>query len=255
MANVGKIYDYPKPLNGGSPDDSIYFLMLAFVIISLSLLFIFFLIIFSRKFFKIKRNINIDNKHLIKKPLLAAGLSILFPGFGQVYLREIERGIIYILLTASVCAALFFSLSLTGDLAPTDENRRIVYFFINTLISGFLVFVYINSLIDAYSTANAINRKIVRVMRKNETYLTGLMKLGCTLYHKRHYQDALELYTAIISLYPTYALAHYNRAVVYYKIQNYAKSGIDFISAADLGHEKAKRIIKIEGIENLKPSV
>ena len=40
------------------------------------------------------------------------------------------------------------------------------------------------------------------------------MKLGRALYNKQYYQDAVELYTTIISIYPTYALAHYNRAVI-----------------------------------------
>ena len=133
----------------------------------------------------------------------------------------------------------------------TAEKIQIAYYFINTLFIIFLIFVYSNSVFDAYRTAMAVNKKLLRIVRQKEDYLLGWMKLGRALYNKQYYQDAVELYTTIISLYPTYALAHYNRAVIYYKIHNYAKAGIDFISAAKLGHKKAQRILKTEGIENM----
>jgi tetratricopeptide (TPR) repeat protein len=236
------------PIQG---DDTVFFIIVVLFIIPFALFFLYFVIISLKRFFKIKRPINIDNKHLKKKPFLSAALSIVFPGFGQVYNREIDRGAIYIILTIATFLVLFFTLVLSEDLDLSVVKRQIVNSVINTLSICFLIFVYINSVIDAYSTAMAMNRKILRIMRKNENYLMGLMKLGRALYNQQNYQDAIELYTAIISLYPTHTLAHYNRAVVYYKFHNYSKAGIDFISAAKLGHEKARRIIKSEGIEKL----
>jgi tetratricopeptide (TPR) repeat protein len=249
--------EIPKVEMPTQGDDTIFYIIAVLFIILFSLFFLYLFIIGLKRFFKIKRPINIDDKHLIKKPFLPAALSILFPGFGQIYNKDIDRGAIYIILTVSTCLVLFITLALTADLALTDDldltavNWQIVSFVINILSISFLIFVYINSIIDAYSTAMAINSKILRIMRQNENHLMDLMKLGRALYNQQNYQDALELYTAIISLYPTHALAHYNRAVVYYKFHNYSKAGIDFISAAKLGHEKAERILNSEGIENL----
>ena len=257
VTTIENLYEYYKTRNDGSVDDSSFFMIVAMIIIPLSLLFLYILIITLKGFFKIKRDINIDNKHLINKPILPASLSILFPGFGQIYNREIDRGVIYITLTLLTWVILFFARAIAEGLAQTNgmvltgEIGQIAYFFVNALLISLLIFVYINSVRDAYSTAMAINRKILRIMRQNKDKLMGLMKSGRVLYSIQSYKDAIDLYTAIIYLYPTYAMAHYNRAVVYYKIHDYVKAGNDFIAAAKLGHEKAKRILKTEGIDNL----
>ena len=88
-------------------------------------------------------------------------------------------------------------------------------------------------------------------MQQNKESLMDLMKFGHTLCNKQYFQLAVELYTALIALYPTYALAHYNRAVVYYKLNNYDAAKVDFISAAKLGHKQAQRILKTGGTENM----
>ena len=235
-------------------DESIIILIIAFIVIPFSLLFIYLLNIKLKKFFKIKRRINIDRKHLIKKPFLPVDLSILFPGFGQISTREIDRGVIYIILTISTYLILFITLAvseepdLTGDLNLTAATIQVVYLLIKLISISFLVFVYINSIIDTYQTAMVINRKILRIVRQIENYLMDWMKLGRALYNDQCYQDAVELYTTIISILPTYALAHYNRAVIYYKIHDVTKARIDFLSAAKLGHKKAQRILKAEMI-------
>jgi tetratricopeptide (TPR) repeat protein len=238
------------PIQG---DDTALYILITIIIIPVLLFFLYYLIISLIKFFKIKRAINIDNKNLIMKPILSAALSLLLPGFGQIYNKEIERGAIYIILTLFSCLVLFFSLALTKNLDIeyglnlTAVKLQIAYYSINTLLIIFLIFVYINSVLDAYRSAMAINRKILRIIRKNKDSLMHLMKLGRSLYTKQYYQLAVELYTAIIALYPTYALAHYNRAVVYYKLDSYDEAKVDFISAAKFGHKQAQRILKTGG--------
>ncbi len=59
----------------------------------------------------------------------------------------------------------------------------------------------------------------------------------------------IDIYTDIISLCPNHVLAHYNRGVVHYKLQNYSRAGNDFIVAARLEHKKAQRILKSEGVD------
>lgn len=232
--------EIPEPI-----DDTTFYMVVALVIIPFLFIFLYLL----KGFFKIKRRVNIDDKHLIVKPILSPALSILFPGFGQIYNRETDRGVIYIILTISTWLVIYFTSTLRGNFDPLSIYTPIVYFFIKILLISFLIFVYINSVIDAYSTAVTINRKILGIMRQNKTDLMDMMKLGRGLYNKQCYKDAVELYTAIITIYPTHALAYYNRAVVYYKLHNYEKAGIDFISAAKLGHKKAQRILKAEGIK------
>jgi tetratricopeptide (TPR) repeat protein len=250
------VYEYQKTLNDGSVDDTSFLIIIAIIIFSLSLLFLYILIIALKGFFRNKRHINIDNKHLIKKPIFAPTLSLLFPGFGQIYNGEFDRGVIYTTLTLLSCLILLLTwvqaegLVQANDLVLKYEVGPRLYFYINTLLIIFLIFIYINSIIDAYSTAIAINRKLLPIVRQNEDKLLNLMKSGRALFKLQNYKDAVALYTAIISLHPTYAMAHYNRAVVYYKIHEYVKAGNDFIAAAKLGHEKAQRILINEGIDN-----
>ena len=76
-----------------------------------------------------------------------------------------------------------------------------------------------------------------------------MMKLGHSLFSQKKFQPAIDIYTDIISLCPDHVLALFNRGVIYYKLQNYSRAGNDFISAARLGHKKAQRILKSEGVD------
>ena len=75
------------------------------------------------------------------------------------------------------------------------------------------------------------------------------MKQCRTLFGQKEYKRAIEIYTEIISSCPQHGLAFYNRGVVNYKLQNYSRAGYDFISAARLGNQKARRILESEGVE------
>lgn len=185
--------------------------------------------------------ISVDETMTTKKPNLSATLSIIFPGFGQIYNREVYRGFFYIILTMAICAIIFFAF------ARIDPKAQMVRFSIGAPFIVFLMFFYVNSIRDAYKTSLVINKKIERT-NKNAA---NMMKLGRTLYRKEKYQAAINIYTEIISSNPKHGLAYYNRGVVYYKVNNYLKAGKDFIFAARLGHKKAQGILKSEGIEYL----
>jgi len=223
---------------------------------SLTIITIVFLVLFSvlllyvlienfKRFFKSNRPISIDKKVTIKTSNLSAALSFAFPGFGQIYNKEIYRGFIYILLTLLICSIIFLTFSLL------EGKDQIVPFSIAIPFILIFVFVYINGIRDAYRTALVINKKIERTKRKKENDITTMMKLGRALYSNKNYEAAIDMYTDIISLNSNHGLAYYNRGVVHYKLNNYLKAGNNFISAAKLGHKKAQRILKSEGIEYL----
>ena len=141
--------EIPEPEIPTQIDDITFFIIMAIIIIP----FLVILLYLLKRFFKIKRTISIDNKKNIYRPIFPAALSILFPGIGQIYNKEIERGASYIVLTLSTWFVLFITLALTKyfdighELDLAALRLRLTYYSINTFLIIFLVFIYINSVI------------------------------------------------------------------------------------------------------------
>lgn len=79
-----------------------------------------------------------------KNPILAAFLSFLVPGTGQMYNREIRKGIIYLLISIFVPIV---ALSLLYE----NENMTIAIFANIIMIIYIVIYIYI--IVDAYKIA------------------------------------------------------------------------------------------------------
>jgi tetratricopeptide (TPR) repeat protein len=67
---------------------------------------------------------------------------------------------------------------------------------------------------------------------------------GKELYRSGNYQGAINALTSAIDLKPNYAIAYYNRAIVYKKLGNMKLYEVDMKEASYLGHKKAQEIVK-----------
>jgi len=184
----------------------------------------------------------IHKKVTIKTPNISAALSFAFPGFGQIYNREIYRGSVYIILTLLISIIVFLTFLLLKGI------DQIVVAILYILI---FAYVYIDGIRDAYITALVINKKFVHINREKGNDIAIMMEMGRALYNNKNYEAAIDTCTDIISLNSNYRLAYYNRGVVHYKLKNFRWAGNDFISAAKLGDKEAQRILKSKGIESL----
>ena len=215
------------------PLEEILFIM--FFIGLFSLIGLYRLIVIFKWIFNRNRPISIDKKVTIKTPNLSAALSFAFPGFGQIYNRQIYKGSIYIILTLLMCYIVYLTFLLLENIDQTVFAILFILIF---------VFVYIDGIRDAYITAVVINEKIGHTKRGKEDDIETMMKMGRALYNNKNYEAAIDMCTDIISLNPNHRLAYYNRGVVHYKLKNFRRAGNDFISAAKLGHKEAQRILK-----------
>lgn len=71
---------------------------------------------------------------------------------------------------------------------------------------------------------------------------------GKTLFRSGNYEEALNVFTNAIELKPNYALAYYNRAIVYNKLGRQEKAQDDLKEASYLGHKKAQELLNSKGI-------
>ena len=169
-----------------------YFIWFFFAMIGL---FLLILISIFLRILKRQRTIRINKRAAIKTPNLSAALSFACPGFGQIYNREIYRGAIYIILTFFLWFSFFYTFLLLEGI------YQIVFAIPFILI---IVFVYIDGIRDAYTTALAINKKFLHTKREKENDTETMMKMGRALYNNKNYEAAIDMCTNIISLNPTH---------------------------------------------------
>lgn len=69
---------------------------------------------------------------------------------------------------------------------------------------------------------------------------------GKALFRSGNYQEALSVFTNAIELKPNYALAYYNRAIVYSKLGDQKQAESDLKEASFLGHKKAQELLNLK---------
>lgn len=77
------------------------------------------------------------------------------------------------------------------------------------------------------------------------------MANGRKLYDEGNYAEAVRAFDAAIALRANYALAYYNRAVAHNKLGHRRKAEADLREAAELGHRKAREILRSHGISGI----
>ncbi|MDM8525040.1 tetratricopeptide repeat protein [Desulfococcaceae bacterium HSG8] len=91
----------------------------------------------------------------------------------------------------------------------------------------------------------------------HNTIALDRVEKGKNLYRAGKYREAINELSSAIELKPDYAVAYYNRAIVYYKLGDMKLAESDLKEASYLGHKKAKEFLKVnlEGrnMEKIKP--
>jgi len=224
-------------------------ILTVFSCLAVILLFLFMtylLFLGARRFFKRNRSVYINKSMKIRSPGLSAVLSLIIPGLGQIKNSEILRGLTYLTTCAILSSLIFFAYLLK------QSEYKIIATGFGVIFMVLLLYVYIDSIRDAYKAALIIKKKI-EPARKIEKAVSSenasdIVKKGRTLYGSGNYQAAIDSFSKAIDLDPGYGTAYYNRGVAYYKLSNFLEAGKDFIAAAKLGHAKAQNVLKSEGV-------
>ena len=66
---------------------------------------------------------------------------------------------------------------------------------------------------------------------------------GKSLYNDGRFEEALEVFNSAVELKPNYALAYYNRAIVFNKLGNNKRAEEDLKEACYLGNKKAQELL------------
>lgn len=85
-----------------------------------------------------------------------------------------------------------------------------------------------------------------KTLPKTPTHSTVAMdrvEKGKSLYNAGRYEEALEVFNSALELKPNYALAYYNRAIVYNKLGDNKKAEEDLKEACYLGNKKAQELL------------
>ncbi len=81
------------------------------------------------------------------------------------------------------------------------------------------------------------------------TLAVDRVEKGKSLFDAGKYEEALKVFDSAIELKPNYAVAYYNRAIVYNKLGNQKKSEEDLKEACLLGHKKAQELLNARMID------
>lgn len=91
----------------------------------------------------------------------------------------------------------------------------------------------------------------------HSTIALDRVEKGKELYRTGDYQEAANVLTSAIELKPDYAIAYYNRAIVYYRLGDRKQAENDLKEASYLGHKKARELLSLNlkwrDMEKIKP--
>ena len=217
-----------------SGDIIVLFELITFVF---SLLVFFFLFIFIKKFYLNKKPLSLSSRARAKTPLLSTLLSLFIPGGGQVYNGETRRGITYLLaFVLSAVAIVPFLLMLINSVIIAALPAIVLFIFI--------LFSYFHGLKDASETSKLINQRLKVINALGKEGGDKRLKSAINLFATGNHKPALYAFTQIIEKDPTFPGAHYNRAVLYYKLGDYSKAKAGLVAAARLGHKTSKHVLE-----------
>lgn len=75
------------------------------------------------------------------------------------------------------------------------------------------------------------------------------LEKGTKLYNAGNYQDAITAFSRAIEIKPDYAIAYYNRAIIYHKLGDTLHAENDLREASRLGHKKAQEFLSLRGMD------
>ncbi len=84
----------------------------------------------------------------------------------------------------------------------------------------------------------------------HSTVALDRVEKGKSLFRNGQYDEALKVFNSAIELKPNYAIAYYNRAIVYNKLGDHKQAESDLKEACYLGHKKAQELLNARTVEN-----
>lgn len=222
-----------------SDDIKVLFELLTIVI---SILMIGLFVVFIQRICLKEKVVRLSSRTTSKSPFFSALLSLAVPGTGQIYNGETHRGVSYLIafgLSAITIVLFMFLLSINFVMAAFPVVILVI----------FLLVIYVHSIKDASETSREINQRLKTLDDLSENGGSYRTSSAVNLFATGNYEPALYAFTEIIEKDPTAPGGYYNRAVLYYKLGDYSKAKADLITAAKLGHEKSRYVLKASKID------
>ena len=109
-------------------------------------------------------NVNVENKTMVREPLLAGMLSFVVMGLGQAYNGERRKGYLLIILTI-LCTLLLFDLVINVFKVsmPKEGQESTASSLTRAFFNIPYFFIWLFSIVDAYRTAKKINNENIDI--------------------------------------------------------------------------------------------
>ena len=93
-----------------------------------------------------------------KNPTLALILSAIFPGLGQIYVMQIPKGVILIVLNLIINYLLINPLQVIMESGGSTTDMSTLYIVLGYTVAGLILWIY--AIIDAKRTAERMNKEL-----------------------------------------------------------------------------------------------
>jgi TM2 domain-containing membrane protein YozV len=93
-----------------------------------------------------------------KNPTIALILSAIFPGLGQIYVKQIPKGVVLIVLNLIINYLLISPLEAIMESGGSMSDTSTLYIVLGYTVAGLILWIY--AIIDAKKTAERINKEI-----------------------------------------------------------------------------------------------
>jgi TM2 domain-containing membrane protein YozV len=93
-----------------------------------------------------------------KNPKIALILSAIFPGLGQIYVKQIPKGAILIVLNLIINFLLINPLEAIMESGGSMTDMSTLYIVLGYTVAGLILWIY--AIIDAKKTAERINKEL-----------------------------------------------------------------------------------------------
>jgi TM2 domain-containing membrane protein YozV len=99
-----------------------------------------------------------DDEKKRKNPKIALILSAIFPGLGQIYVKQIPKGVVLIALNLIINYLLINPLEAFMTSGGSTADMSTIYIVLGYTVAGLILWIY--AIVDAKRAAERINKEI-----------------------------------------------------------------------------------------------
>lgn len=99
-----------------------------------------------------------DGEKKRKNPTIALILSAIFPGLGQIYVKDMPKGAVLIVLNLIINYLLINPLEAIMESGSPVADKSTLYVVLGYTVAGLILWIY--AIIDAKKTAERINKEL-----------------------------------------------------------------------------------------------